>query len=320
MGIISEPNLSICKNDICVVIPTFRRSDGLRAAIESLFLQDIMNQGIRILVVDNNPRPIEKPLIEKLSVTFKHKIEYVHEEKAGVSNARNTAMKIARSSRYIAFLDDDMCVSPDWLSSLLQTSKTYEAGLVFGPTYAVMPHKGDPSNIYMEPFFERVIDKDTNGHIEETLGTGGCLIDLELCQIPNPPFDPELNERGGEDDIFFDHLRQTGTQVAWSTQAVSYEIVPESRATQHYIWQRNFGYGQGPARIHANRGLSGVPKVIYFMAAGGVQLCLYTPVLAVQTLLNHPSKSKYLALTARALGKLFWQDRFSPLLYGEAMS
>jgi len=154
-------DLHISKNieDVCVVIPTFRRSDGVRKAIESLFLQTAMNDSIRVLVVDNNPEPIEQSSMENLSTKFKHQIEYVHEPNAGVSNARNAAMEIARSSRYIAFLDDDMCVSPSWLSSLIQTSKAYNAGLFFGPTYAVMPHEDDPSNVYMAPFFERVIDK-----------------------------------------------------------------------------------------------------------------------------------------------------------------
>lgn len=310
--------LSRDKKDVCIVIPTFRRSEGLEAALKSLFLQNIMSQNTRVLVVDNNPEPIEKPLTEMLSSQFNHEIEYLHEANAGVSNARNAAMKLARDSRYIAFLDDDMLVSPDWLSSLLKTSKTYKAGLVFGPTYAVMPNEDDPCNDYMSPFFERVIYNQDEGYMEETLGAGGCLIDLELCQLPTPPFDPSLNQRGGEDDIFFDYLRQTGTQVAWSPKAASYEIVPNSRATHDYIWKRNFGYGQGPTRIHAARGIKGAPKILYFMTTGTIQLALYAPILAVQKLLNRPAQSKYLALTARALGKIFWQDKFSPLLYGKA--
>lgn len=313
-------NLSQKPEDVCIVIPTFRRSTGLCLAIESLFLQDIIAPHIRVLVVDNNPEPIEKPMIKALSAQFHHKIEYIHEPNAGVSNARNAAMKQACTSRYIAFLDDDMCVSPSWLSSLLETSKTYEAGLVFGPTYAVMPNKDDPSNRYMEPFFERVLPLENDGIIEKTLGTGGCLIDLAYCQIPNPPFNPDLNERGGEDDIFFDHLKQTGTRVAWSTQAISFENVPKSRATHQYIWKRNFGYGQGPTRVHASRGLKGMPGILYYMAAGMVQLLLFAPHLAVLKLFNRPAQSKYLALTARALGKIFWQDRFIPLLYGQAGS
>ena len=316
----SNFNQSQKETGVCVVIPTFCRSKGLRLTIESLFLQTMMTQDIKVLIVDNNPRPIEKPLVDKLSIQFKHKIKYVHEPNAGVSNARNAAMKIASNSRYIAFLDDDMCVSPEWLSSLLKTSKSFQAGLVFGPTYAVMPNKEDPCNHYMEPFFERIIHKDSDGYIDETLGTGGCLIDLDLCQLPNPPFNPKMNERGGEDDIFFDHLKLTGTRVAWSTKAISYEIVPENRATRKYIWKRNFGYGQGPSRIHVNRGLKGLPKTLYYMTTGSIQLLIYAPHLAFLKLLNRPSQSKYLALTARALGKVFWQDKFSPLLYGKPIS
>ena len=308
------------KKDICIVIPTFRRSEGLEEALKSLFLQNIMSQNVRVLVVDNNPEPIEKRLTESLSSRFNHNIEYVHEAKAGVSNARNAAMKLARTSRYIAFLDDDMLVSPDWLSALVKTSKDYKAGLVFGPTYAVMPNEDDPCNDYMSPFYERIIYDHDEGYTEETLGTGGCLIDLDYCNLPIPPFDPALNERGGEDDIFFDHLRQTGTRIAWSPKAASYEIVPETRATHDYIWKRNFGYGQGPARIHAARGIKGIPKILYFMTTGTIQLALYAPILAVQKLLNRPAQSKYLALTARAMGKIFWQDKFSPLLYGNAAS
>ena len=311
-------NQDDAKDKTYIVIPTFCRSDGLLLAVESLFLQDVISQDIKILVVDNNPNPIEKAPIKKLSRKFNHDIDYIHEANAGVSNARNTAMKAVSGSRYIAFLDDDMVVSPSWLSSLLETSKAFKAGLVFGPTHAVMPNKDDPRNIYMEPFFERIIDKSEDGLVEETLGTGGCLLDLEYCALPNPPFNPALNESGGEDDIFFDHLRQTGTRVAWSTKALSYEIVPVSRATPEYVWKRNFGYGQGPTRIQANRGLSGLVGVAYFMTTGTLQLLAFYPQMLFKKLTKSPSQIKYAALTARALGKIFWSRKFSPLLYGKA--
>ncbi len=311
-------NQDDAKDKTYIVIPTFCRSDGLLLAVESLFLQDVISQDIKILVVDNNPNPIEKAPIKKLSRKFNHDIDYIHEANAGVSNARNTAMKAVSGCRYIAFLDDDMVVSPSWLSSLLETSKAFKAGLVFGPTHAVMPNKDDPRNIYMEPFFERIIDKSEDGLVEETLGTGGCLLDLEYCALPNPPFNPALNESGGEDDIFFDHLRQTGTRVAWSTKALSYEIVPVSRATPEYVWKRNFGYGQGPTRIQANRGLSGLVGVAYFMTTGTLQLLAFYPQMLFKKLTKSPSQIKYAALTARALGKIFWSRKFSPLLYGKA--
>ena len=202
----NDPNLGA--HSICIVIPTFRRPDGLNKAIQSIFLQDIMNPAIRILVVDNNPNPVERIRIDQLSKRFEHQIEYVHEPRAGVSNARNAGLRIAKTSRYIAFLDDDMVASTQWLSSLLKVAEQFEAGIVFGPTFAVMPNEDAPETSYMKPFFESVIDQDEDGYTDITIGTGGTLLDLSRCELPDPPFDPDLNERGGEDDIFF-HTPQT---------------------------------------------------------------------------------------------------------------
>ncbi len=308
------------EDKVCILIPTYCRPAGLRAAIESLFLKSAIAPHVRIVVVDNNPEATEEASVAKLSKEFSHEIDYIHEPNSGLSNARNAAMSAVEDSRFVAFLNDDMTVSENWLSALIATSKSYNAGLVFGPTYAVMPQKDDLRNRYMEPFFERVIDKADDGLTQDLLGTGGCLLDLTHCNLPNPTFNPDYNEKGGEDDIFFDHLKQTGSLVAWSTKAISYEMVPASRATSEYIWKRNFGYGQGPVRIHASRGVKGILGIVYFMIAGALQLLVYGPNLVVRMVLSRPSQTKYLALTARAVGKIFWSDKLSPLLYGKSNS
>jgi succinoglycan biosynthesis protein ExoM len=308
--------LSVEDTKICVVIPTRGRTEGLRAAIESVFLQTIMDSGISVLVVDNNPRPVEQALVESLSVKFNHEIEYIHEPEVGVSNARNAAMKAAAGCRFMAFLDDDMRASADWLASLLLVSRAFKAGVVFGPTYAIMPNEDDPANKYIKLFFECVADRENDGYIKDSIGIGGSLLDLEYCQVPDPAFDPALNKQGGEDDIFFDHLKRAGTRLAYSVNAVTYEIVPACRTTPEYVWKRNFGYGQGPARIQASRGLKGFAGVVYFMIAGAIQLALFGTAYALHKLTRNPSSMRYFALTARAVGKIFWPSAFSPNLYG----
>jgi len=171
----------------------------------------------------------------------------------------------------------------------------------------------------MEPYFERIAKKSNEGLMNETLGTGGCLLDLSLCDMPSPPFDTSLNETGGEDDLLFDHLRQRGTKVAWSPQAEAYEHVPAKRATESYIRTRNFAFGQGPSHIQASRGLKGIPGVMRFMTTGFIQLCLFTPVYLFLKLIKHPAYIAYLARSARGLGKIFWWDSLSPKLYGAAV-
>lgn len=305
------------KNDaVSIVIPTFQRSAGLSNAIKSLSIQLIAADLMQVIVVDNNPTPQERLLVETLSDLFKNPITYVHVAEAGLSNARNAAMAVVET-QFVAFLDDDMIASPEWLIELLTASHKYEAGIVFGPTFAVMPNPNDARNPYLQPLFSRLIDKDKDGLVETTLGAGGCLLDLEHCNMPSPPFDIDLNKRGGEDDILFDHLRLQGTRVAWTPTATCLEVVPERRTQATYIRSRNFGYGQGPARIHASRGLSEVPGILYFMATGSLQTVIYGLTYAFTAVRKHPSSVKYLALASRGLGKIFWGERFSLELYGK---
>lgn len=312
----NEPSGPHTFNAVSVIIPTFQRSDGLSNALKSLTKQLIAADKIRVIVVDNNPTPQERPSVEALSDLFENPITYVHVAEAGLSNARNAAMAVVKT-RFVAFLDDDMIASPEWLTELLVASHKYEAGIVFGPTFAVMPDPNDARNPYLQPLFSRLIDKDEDGLVETTLGAGGCFLNLDHCNMPSPPFDIDLNKRGGEDDILFDALRLQGTRVAWTPTATCLEIVPERRTQATYIRSRNFGFGQGPARIHASRGLSGAPGILYFMATGSIQSFFYGLTYAFTAIWKQPSSVKYLALASRGLGKIFWGERFSLELYGK---
>lgn len=312
----ARPCTEIASDFISVIIPTFQRSDALTKAVMSVAAQTLSAENVRLIVVDNNPTPQERTAIQNLSAHFKHPIEYIHTPSSGLCNARNAGID-AVSSRYVAFLDDDMIADPDWLSALLRTSKALQAGIVFGPTHALMPDPSDDRNPYLEPLFSRLLNESEACLVDRTLGMGGCLMDLSLCDLPSPVFDPQLNNRGGEDDILFDALRRKGTRVGWSPSAQCREIVPEHRTTSRYVAVRNFGFGQGPVRIHASRGLSGLSGVTYFMAAGAVQFGLYGLLYIAARARRRAISVHYLARASQGLGKVFWGKAFSPELYGK---
>ena len=299
---------------ISVIVPTFRRSVALLVALESVAKQLTIEIPLILLVVDNNPDPQEKDLVEGFARNCPYDTQYIHCPEPGVSNARNAGLSHVKS-RYIAFLDDDMAASEHWISTSLATAKKFDAGVVFCPALARMPDPEDPRSPYMAPFFSHTIPDLPEGLTERPLGTGGTLVDLSKCHIPEPPFNPDFNETGGEDDRFFAHIRRHGTPMAWSPRAETYEIVPKERATNFYVWERNFAYGQGPCRTQAGRGPRGTLGVLRFMFTGTLQFAVYGPIFLALRAVNHPAYISYMAKTARAMGKIYWPRRFSPRLY-----
>ncbi len=299
---------------VSIVIPTYKRPEGIKSALESLVGQSAGNRLIEIVVADNDPKASARELVAEFAKTSAIPITYKHVPEPGVSNARNGALSVAKG-RFIAFLDDDMKALTGWLEELVKASLKYQTGITFGPAIAVMPNQDDPFNPYMEPFFSRIADAP-EGYITKCLGTGGCLLDLSLCEMPTPAFDPIHNETGGEDDALFHHLTSHGTKVAWAIKAESYEIVPASRATPEYMWKRNFAFGQGPAQGEADKGLSGSLGIIKWMIVGVIQFLAFTPAWLLLKLLGQPFHIHFQNRVAQALGKVFWWNNFRQKLYG----
>lgn len=300
---------------VLIAILTFQRSDRLRRLLPHVVntLQSVHQ--IDILIVDNNALPNEQKFVEGFAKTAPVPVHYVHEPQAGVSNARNAAVNFA-STRFLAFLDDDMEITENWIDGLVKVAVDHKAGVIFGPLIAKYDDAANPRNAYLSPFYSRQSSQREAGVSNDAFGTGGCLIDLETCVLPNPPFDTRLNESGGEDDIFFEALHESGSLYGWAPSAICYECVPVDRTTSEYIARRNFGFGQGPSRIAASKGLSGTVQLARHMSVGLAQLCVYGLAYLLTKIMNRPSQVRYLALSARGLGKVFWFDRFRPKLYG----
>ncbi|MEP3890434.1 MAG: glycosyltransferase family A protein [Hellea sp.] len=299
---------------VSIIVPTYKRPDGIRIALNSLMGQSAGARAVEIIIADNDPLGSAEAFVKTFAKTALTEIIYRHVPEPGVSNARNGALDAARG-RFIAFLDDDMDALPGWLEELVKASLKYKAAITFGPARAVMPNKDDPLNPYMAPFFSRVADAP-EGYIEKCLGTGGCLLDLSLCQMPSPAFDPIHNETGGEDDALFHHLQENGAKVAWAIKAESYEIVPASRATPAYMWKRNFAFGQGPTQEQADKGAAGTIGIAKWMSIGALQLCIYGPLYLGLKLLGRPKYIHFHNRTAQALGKICWWSSFTQKLYG----
>ena len=256
---------------ITVIIPTYKRPKGLEAALSTLVNQNVSPEKFEIVVSDNDPQGGAEDYVKKLAQKYKSpEIIYVHAKDPGVCNARNAAMEKARG-RFLVFVDDDMEATDGWVQNMIDLLLKYDAGIAFSDVTARMHDETDPKIAAMIPIFSRTLS-EPEGLINAFLGMGGAALDTSLMTFPDPPFNPDLNDVGGEDDFLFYELSSQGVKTAWSPHFSAYEIIPESRATFDYIWKRNFAFGQGPTQLAADRGIKGIPKVIYWMMVGAVQM------------------------------------------------
>ena len=87
---------------ISVVIPAYTCAGSIGAALESVFSQTFREFEV-IVINDGSP---DTPQLERALTPYQERIQYIRQENAGPSSARNRGIRQARG-KYVAFLDSD---------------------------------------------------------------------------------------------------------------------------------------------------------------------------------------------------------------------
>lgn len=302
------------KSGVSIVIPTYKRVESLLRLLRSVKTDISGRDDVTIIVADNDPAGSAKACVDDFAAACSVPVLYRHAPDPGVSNARNAGMSAVKTD-YVLFLDDDMEVIAPYLTPLLEASKSLGTALTFAPAKAQLPEGTEHLSEWLGPLFSRVTSGPSRV-IDKTFGTGGCLVNLSDVTLPDPVFDPALNETGGEDDVFFAALLAQGVTIGWSADSHALEHVPAHRATGTYLWRRHFAFGQTPARDAAERGLKGLPATLKWMVVGATQCLIHAPLYGLNSVLNRPVRLHHLGRLAQGVGKMFWWDSLSPRLYG----
>lgn len=126
-----------------VVIPTYKRSDYLIRAIESVRKQTYEN--IEIIIVDDNPKDsLFRKETEKKIEKYKEdvRIKYIkNSENLGGALARNCGINES-SGEYVTFLDDDDIYLANKVESQLEFMQAYNLEMSFS-NVAIVNMKGD---------------------------------------------------------------------------------------------------------------------------------------------------------------------------------
>ena len=302
---------------VSVIIPTFRRPEGLEKAITSVMAQGFAHKNpIEIIVCDNSPEGSARPTVEALINRYKDvPLRFLHEPRTGVANARNHALSVYTGT-FIAFLDDDEDAPKTWLCSLMKTQSAMDADVVFGPVAARLDTDRGNLNPYFIKFFSRS-GPDADCVLKTYYGCGNSLIRASLIEDWADPFETCRNESGGEDDAFFHTLKDRDALMVWAGEATVFEDVPINRARLSYTLVRAYVYGQGPAKTALRSNPPDYAAAVYWMGQGLVQALIMGLASLALFIIRPAQGAEALDKAARGLGKFFWFHRIG--FYGQAM-
>lgn len=297
---------------VSVLIPTFRRPDGLRRAVRSVFAQTVTD-GVELVAVDNSPEGSSRAALAALEAEAPIPFRWAHEPRAGVAHARNAALALARGE-IVVWLDDDEEAPPHWLGALLRVQTETGADCVFGPVRAQAP-ECTPARAFFEHLYARAGD-DQSGLIARTYGAGNSLQVRGRMYASSAPFDPRANETGGEDDRLFAEARANGARFAWAATAWVTEHLDPQRVHVAHALKRAFAYGQGPCETAWLQ--RDFIALLRHMSIGAAQACVFAIGGLIAFAASATAALQLLDRAARGAGKVFWfcEQRF----YGETLA
>lgn len=246
---------------VSIVICTYNRSGKLEETLQSVVKQDFAS--LEIIVVDNNSTD------DTVQVVKKYPVKYVLEKRQGVAYARNTGLETSRGD-YLAFIDDDETVNPDWVTEILKGFKLDpKVAVVTGPVvpvYEIAPPRWLPDSFhgstYGEEFF--VFQK------REAIGTGNSIFRKET--IADLRFTTDLGRKknnllSGEDTDFVDRLYRADYYGAYSPRACVYHWIPKGRISLRWSMRRYFyegltEYMRKGNKVFWSRLLKPIPNVV----------------------------------------------------------
>lgn len=217
-----------------VSIITHRRPHELDRLLHSISALTSAAPGwsqLPTVIVDNDPEHSARTVAEQ------HGVGYLSEAEPGISAARNLAVKSARSAgaTFVAFVDDDQTVTPEWLYELTKTQSKSDAAAVIGAVE--FHHPSDTPKWYVSArvFEDQLVDgSQPPGYFS----TNNCLLQISPEPVPGPFFAAQFGLTGGSDHHLGARLLEAGATVAYAPAALAHETVLESRVNRPYAIQR----------------------------------------------------------------------------------
>lgn len=259
---------------VSIAVCTFRRPEGIRNCLESLFAQSC-DFSYEIIVVENDEMQPSRAEIESRIPTAAEKgieLRYFCEKQRGISYARNRCVSEARGL-WIAFLDDDETARPDWLAHLVSAQRKMNADAVCG-TVEFSFADGFPRYLRESQLFRRTKMTQEEPFEMQSFCTN-CLLLRKSALTRTPVFDPAFARLGLEDADLAVFFVMNKMKIVRAPLALVEEFQPLSRGRWRFQFERSVRAGVALAKIsRKNFGRIAGLKNIFRKSLQIMRLCL----------------------------------------------
>ena len=123
---------------VSIIIPVYNTEMYLRRCIESLLSQTLSD--IEIIAIDDGSTDGSGEILDSYQRQYADKIQVYHQENAGISAARNRGISLAEG-KYIAFIDSDDSIEPQFCQVLIEKIESDELDMVICDFFEISPNE-----------------------------------------------------------------------------------------------------------------------------------------------------------------------------------
>jgi len=253
-----------------VALCTHNHSDRLTRTLADLLHLRVPEAPWELLFIDNASRDATPDILARQAWPVGWQVRVVQEERLGLSNARNRAIREAQG-QYLIFLDDDETADPDWLCAFERLIAAHSPD-AFGGRIEVLFEGSRPAWLTDEllGFLGQLRHADAIIPLTErsTSFYGGNFgFRRAVCDTVGD-FDAMLGRKGtdntgGEEVDFYRRLLDAGFKVWWTPEAAIHHRIQADKLDRRYFLDLH--YRQGRMEGHRRRGAASRLPPLYLL-------------------------------------------------------
>lgn len=236
---------------IAVSAPTCRRPRMLASLLASFEgMKHPPGDEVFFVIVDNAPDAPVEAIVDAWRQRTGLETVYALEVESGIPFARNRGLDEAavHGAEFLAFVDDDETVAPDWLVELVAHRRKAGSHIAGGPVRCLPPD--GPMSVLERLLFNSIRDryarKERKNAVRSARGedggvtmiTNNWLGDVAWLRANDVRFNIALRYTGGSDTDLYHRARRLAAKTSWCPEAIVYETIPRERISLAYQFAR----------------------------------------------------------------------------------